>query len=114
IAFDLRWRWGYRIEGVGHVDSLSSGLVADVLKRLHQEAEVADAPLMQTYASEASGLEQVVTQVIDGETRDLKGFYQGFAGNFLSVSPAFGRFLYMCARSCKARRIVEFGSSMGI
>jgi len=96
------------------VDSLSSGLVADVLKRLHQEAEVADAPLMQTYASEASGLEQVVTQVIDGETRDLKGFYQGFAGNFLSVSPAFGRFLYMCARSCKARRIVEFGSSMGI
>ena len=96
------------------MDSLSSGLVADVLKRLHQEAEVADAPLMQTYASEASGLEQVVTQVIDGETRDLKGFYQGFAGNFLSVSPAFGRFLYMCARSCKARRIVEFGSSMGI
>jgi len=36
------------------------------------------------------------------------------AGNFLSVSPEFGQYLYMCARGCKARHIVEFGSSLGI
>src|ERR1700728_2720171 len=96
------------------MDSLSSGAVAEVLERLHQEAEAADAPLMQTYASEATGDERGINLVIDAETKDLKGFYRGFADNFLNVSPQFGRFLYMCARVCKAKRIVEFGSSMGI
>ena len=47
-------------------------------------------------------------------TKDLTGLYHGYADNFLSVSPEFGRFLYMCVRACKAKRIVEFGSSMGI
>jgi predicted O-methyltransferase YrrM len=96
------------------MDSLSSGPVAEVLKRLHREAEAADAPLMQTYASEMTNVEQAMRQVVEAETEDLTGLYHGYADNFLSVSPEFGRFLYMCARSCKARRIVEFGSSMGI
>lgn len=96
------------------MDSLSSGPVADVLKRLHREAEAADAPLMQTYASEMTNVEQAMRQVVGAETEDLTGLYHGYADNFLSVSPQFGRFLYMCARGCKARRIVEFGSSMGI
>ncbi|MBO4227294.1 O-methyltransferase [Bradyrhizobium neotropicale] len=95
------------------MDSLSSGLVAAVLQRLHQEAEAADAPLMQAYMSEATNGE-VIGQFIEAETKDLTGLYRGLAGNFLNVSPEFGRFLYMCARSCKAKRIVEFGSSMGI
>lgn len=95
------------------MDSLSSGTVAEVLERLHQEAEAADAPMMQNF-NHASSLEEVVGQFIESETRDLKGVYHGLAGNFLAVSPQFGRFLYMCARACKARRIVEFGSSMGI
>lgn len=96
------------------MDSLSSGTVAHVLKRLHQEAEAADAPLMQTYVGEMTNVEQAMRQVVEAETKDLTGLYRGFAGNFLAVSPQFGRFLYMCARSCKAKRIVEFGSSMGI
>jgi predicted O-methyltransferase YrrM len=96
------------------VDSLSSGQVAEVLERLHQEAEAADAPLAQTYANEAASHEEMMSQVVESETKDLKGFYHGFAGNFLNISPQFGRFLYMCARACKARCIVEFGSSMGI
>lgn len=96
------------------MDSLSSGPVADVLQRLHQEAVTADEPLMQTYADGATTPEQMITRVIDAETNDLEGLYHGLAGNFLTVSPEFGRFLYMCARACKARRIVEFGSSMGV
>jgi predicted O-methyltransferase YrrM len=103
----------FPFKGAGHVDSLGSGPVAEVLKRLHQEAEAADAPLMQTYASAATSPEQMITQVIDAETKDLKGFYQGFAGNFLNVSPEFERFLYMCTQACKAKCIVEFGSSIG-
>jgi predicted O-methyltransferase YrrM len=96
------------------MDSLSSGPVADVLQRLHQEAEAADAPLMQTFESEATTVEQAMSQVVAAETKDLTGLYHGYARNFLSVSPEFGRFLYMGARACKAKRIVEFGSSMGI
>ncbi|WP_245476773.1 hypothetical protein [Bradyrhizobium sp. Leo170] len=94
------------------MDSLSSGPVAEVLQRLHQQAEAADAPL-QAYMSEATNGE-AISQFIEAETKDLAGLYHGLAGNFLNVSPEFGRFLYMCARSCKAKRIVEFGSSMGI
>lgn len=96
------------------MDSLSSGLVADVLERLHREAEAADAPLVQTITNGASSQEEVISQFIAAESRDMKSVYHGLAGNFLSVSPRFGRFLYMCARACKAKRIVEFGSSMGI
>lgn len=96
------------------MDSLSSGLVADVLERLHREADAADAPLAQAVTNEANSREEMISQVIAAENRDLEGVYRGFAGNFLSISPRFGRFLYMCAHACKAKHIVEFGSSMGI
>lgn len=96
------------------MDSLNSGIVAGVLQRLHHEAHAADASLMQAYASETVNVERAMSQVVEAENRDLRGLYRGYADNFLSVSPEFGRFLYMCARSCKAKRIVEFGSSMGI
>lgn len=96
------------------MDSLSSGLIAEVLQRLHRQAEAADAPLMQGFESAGTTVEQAMSQVVEAENRDLTGLYRGYADNFLSVSPEFGRFLYMCARSCKATRIIEFGSSMGI
>ncbi len=96
------------------MDSLSHGLVADVLDRLHREAEAADARLMQGYTAEPAAIETTISQFVEAETTDMAGLYHGLAGNFLSVSRDFGRFLYMCARSCKAERIVEFGSSMGI
>jgi predicted O-methyltransferase YrrM len=96
------------------MNSLSSGPIAEVLQGLHQEADAADAPLMQTFEGEATTVEQAMSQVVEAETKDLTGLYHGYAGNFLSVSPKFGRFLYMCTRACKAKRIVEFGSSMGI
>ncbi|MHC2620613.1 putative O-methyltransferase YrrM [Bradyrhizobium huanghuaihaiense] len=96
------------------MDSISSGLVAEVLHRLHQEAEIADAPLMQAFMNEGTSREEMISQAIAAESRDLNEVYQRFANNFLSVSPRFGRFLYMCVRAFKAERIVEFGSSMGI
>lgn len=96
------------------MNSLTNGRVADVLLRLHREAEAADAPLMQTQMSEASDHPSMIRSFIESETRDLAGVYRGLADNFLNVSPEFGCFLYLCARACKATRIVEFGSSMGI
>lgn len=96
------------------MDSLSHGPVAEVLQRLHQEANAADAPLLQKFESEAVTLDQAMNQIVEAETKDLTGLYRSYADHFLSVSPEFGRFLYMCTRACKARRIVEFGSSMGV
>lgn len=94
------------------MNSLSSGLVADVLARLHREAEAADAPLMQTVMNK--GREEILGEFLQAETRDVAAVYRELAGNFLSVSPDFGRFLYMCVRACKPTCIVEFGSSMGV
>ncbi|WP_437322077.1 O-methyltransferase [Sorangium sp. So ce385] len=96
------------------MNSISNGQVAEVLERLHQEAEAADAPLADDAGREAATREERITQVLQHEASDLKGTYHGFAENFLNVSPELGHFLYMCARACKAKRIVEFGSSMGI
>lgn len=96
------------------MDSISSGPIAEVLHRLHQEAASADAPLMQAAGRESITFEQAMQRVVDAEIEDMTGLYRGYAGNFLSVEPEFGRFLYMLARSSKAKRIVEFGSSMGI
>ncbi|MGM4903348.1 hypothetical protein AB8B21_30960 [Tardiphaga sp. 866_E4_N2_1] len=67
--------------------SLSSGLTAEVLQRLHREAEAADAPLMQTFESEGTTVEQATSWVVEAETRDLTGPYHSYAGNFPSVSP---------------------------
>lgn len=94
------------------MNSLSSGLVADVLARLHREAEAADAPLMQTVMNK--GREEILGEFLQAETRDVAAVYRELAGNFLSVSPDFGRFLYMCVRACKPTCVVEFGSSMGV
>jgi len=99
------------------MDSLSTGRVAQTLQRLFQEAEQADAALMAQFA----GTEQPEQFIADSvarhvaeERRDVRGFYRGYADNFLNVTPAYGRFLYQCARARGATRIVEFGTSMGV
>ena len=92
--------------------SLISEPVASVLKRLFREAEIADRPLLEEFRIGAT--EDPWTKVVAEETKDYRALYRNFANNFLNVSPEFGRFLYMSARSCRARRIVEFGTSFGI
>ncbi|KAK4216544.1 hypothetical protein QBC37DRAFT_309825 [Rhypophila decipiens] len=91
------------------MDSISTGPIANLLEKLHHEAEAADKPLMEHFFYQAA-----IDKMIQSETKDLGAAYSELAGNFLSVSPQFGRFLYACARASRARRIVEFGSSMGV
>jgi predicted O-methyltransferase YrrM len=99
------------------MNSLNTGRVADTVQRVFREAEQADRPLMERFADLGSS-EQALGELIAGhlaeETRDLRGFYRSYADNFLSVTPEYGRFLYQCARASKAKRIVEFGTSMGV
>jgi predicted O-methyltransferase YrrM len=92
--------------------SLMTEPVESVLKRLFREAAIADRPLLEEFRISAT--EDPWTKFVIEETRDYRALYSNFAKHFLSVSPEFGRFLYMSARSCRARRIVEFGTSFGI
>lgn len=104
--------------GVKIVNTLSSGRVAQVLDKLHQDAEVADREFMTKVMRdiEASGdtLESAAAKMIAAERANYPEIYHGHADRFLAISPAYGRFLYAIARACKATRIVEFGTSMGI
>jgi predicted O-methyltransferase YrrM len=99
------------------MNSLSTGRVAQTLQRLFQEAEQADRALMEPFI-EAEDPERLLAESVAEhfaeERRDLHGFYRGYVDNFLNVTPEYGRFLYQCARACRATRIVEFGTSMGI
>jgi predicted O-methyltransferase YrrM len=100
------------------MNTLSSERAAQVLDRLHQDAEAADREFMTAVMAdiEASGktLEQAAAGMIAAERENCRAIYRDRADNFLAVSPAFGRFLYMIARACNATRIVEFGTSMGV
>ena len=92
--------------------SLTSEPVVSLLNRLFHEAEIADRPLLEEFRISAT--EDPWAKVVAEETKDYRALYRNFGNNFLSVSPEFGRFLHMCARACRARRIIEFGTSFGI
>lgn len=100
------------------MNTLNTGRVGQLLKRLHQEAEVADGPLlremMMRLGASNSTIEQTAAQMIADERADYRSVYRSHAEHFLSISPDYGRFLYAVARASKATRIVEFGTSMGI
>ncbi|MES2195956.1 MAG: class I SAM-dependent methyltransferase [Pseudomonadota bacterium] len=96
------------------MNSLSTGRAAEVLRRLYLEADAADRPMMESLMAAGATQQSMIADLIEAEARDLRGLYRAYADNFLNVSREFGQFLYMCARTRKATRIVEFGSSMGI
>ena len=99
------------------MNSLTNGPVAPVLERLHQEADAADRDLVAAMMAvlEAPGvtMDKVVAKVLARE-KNYRANANANVERFLAVSPLYGRFLYMTARACKATRIVEFGTSMGI
>jgi predicted O-methyltransferase YrrM len=100
------------------LDSLSTGRVADLLANLHQEALAADRSLkdqvMAAVAASGKSLEAYFAEKIATDKADYRPGLSGLAERFLAVSPGYGRFLYTCARASGARRIVEFGTSMGV
>jgi predicted O-methyltransferase YrrM len=95
------------------MDSLTTDPVAAVLKRLFQEAEIADRRLLERYRNREVTQDEM-SKLLEAEAKDYRTLYRKYVDNFLNVSADFGRFLYMCARARKAKRIVEFGTSFGI
>lgn len=99
------------------MNTLSTDRVAQTLQRLFNEAEQADRTLMEQFAdagNTAQLIAEAVAEHIAAENRDLHDFYHGYVDHFLNVAPEYGRFLYQCARVRHAKRIVEFGTSMGV
>ncbi|WAJ44124.1 class I SAM-dependent methyltransferase [Mycobacterium sp. Aquia_216] len=96
------------------MDSLTTSPVADVLDRLFREAEIADRPFIADLLANAEPGVDPLVSVLEAEAQDYKDLYRQAVGNFLSVSPEFGRLLYICARTRNASRVVEFGTSFGI
>ncbi|MCF4166093.1 class I SAM-dependent methyltransferase [Zavarzinia compransoris] len=100
------------------MNTLDSGPVTRVLDRLHREGEVADgryfAEVGAAMAASGATLEQTAAGLIAAERLDYRAVCSDHADHFLNVTRACGRFLYMIARACRAVRIVEFGTSMGV
>lgn len=56
----------------------------------------------------------MVGKLLERERANYQTLSRGNSEHFLAISPECGRFLYMMARTSRATRIVEFGTSMGI
>ncbi|HTW86934.1 MAG TPA: class I SAM-dependent methyltransferase [Candidatus Binataceae bacterium] len=94
------------------MNSLTSGAVSSVLQRLFREAEITDRPLVDDFLRNAT--KDPWSKLLEEEAKDYYALYRKYANNFLSVAPDFGRFLYMSARACRAKRVIEFGTSFGV
>ncbi len=85
------------------ISTLQQPQVSDVLARLHRQArgDLWRFPRL---------LPALVRHWLSGSFPPPSAF----RGLFLPVSPEVGRYLYLLARTLRARRVVEFGTSFGI
>lgn len=94
------------------------GPVASTLERLHEEAEATDQAhveqIMAAIEAPGNSMQQMISDIIASEQRDYGAVSRSNADYFLALSPGYGKYLYMMAGAMGARRIVEFGTSMGI
>ena len=90
--------------------TLTTDPCAGVLARLLAEAEDSDAKLDElASALPASELTQLTTGA-----GDYRQFYGRLKDFHLAVSRSTASLLYILARACRAKTIVEFGTSFGV
>lgn len=92
------------------MNSLTTHPVAPLLERLYALADESSASL----AAQARALPPAELDRLMRSKTDYVEFYGRLREMPLAVSPEIGRLLYMLARGCGARTIVEFGTSFGI
>jgi len=91
--------------------TLTSPPLAPLLERLFADAERTET----AFRREMDQLSPADRAGRSGRSEDYKTFYMTHAKNVhLAVSRETARFLYMLGRSCKARSIVEFGTSFAV
>ncbi len=87
--------------------SLRESRVHAVLERLHREAGMQNLALARLLASFVADKLARRELTMSEEVSRLKNLY-------VPVSPKQGQFIYSVARSIRAKRIVEFGTSFGV
>lgn len=93
------------------MNTLTTAPLAPLLERLFDEAHRTETIFRQ----EMEKLSPAERAGRSGRSEDYKTFYMTHAKNVhLAVSRETARFLYMLGRSCKARSIVEFGTSFAV
>jgi predicted O-methyltransferase YrrM len=90
--------------------TLTTTPCADVLARLFAEADASDARLNEWTNTLPAGER---AKVMAG-TGDFRQFYGRLKDFHLAVSRATASLLYVLARSCRAKAIIEFGTSFGV
>lgn len=91
--------------------TLTTPPLAPLLTRLFAEADASTARMREGFGklSEAARAELMARA-----QTDYKAFYGAAKDIHLAVSRETGSLLYLLARSCRARAVVEFGASFGI
>jgi predicted O-methyltransferase YrrM len=92
-------------------NTLTTPPVSSLLSRLFADAQRADQPLREMFATRSP--EERAAFMLRSKT-DYLGFYAEAKDLYLPISPETGALLYMLARASKARAIVEFGTSFGL
>jgi len=92
------------------MNTLTTSPVASLLERLFAAADE-QSPMN---SAELSGLSPEDLSRLMRSKTDYLDFYGRLKDFPLAVSRETGALLYMLARSCKARTVVEFGTSFGI
>ena len=90
--------------------TLTTAPLAPLLDRLFQEADAASPLNSPALASLSAGERERLRR----SKTDYLGFYGSLKEFPLPVSEQTGKLLYMLARGCRARTVVEFGTSFGI
>ncbi len=90
--------------------TLTTSPCAGVLARLFAEADASEARLHELTNTLSAGERAELTP----GTGDFRQFYGRLKDFHLAVSRSTASLLYMLARSCQARAIVEFGTSFGL
>ncbi len=98
--------------------TLQTARVSALLNALHAEAAEADGPLLDAVMSvvESSGLpiERILIDRARVPEAQAAVIFGSHAERFLAVSREYGQMLYAMCRATGARRVVEFGTSMGL
>jgi predicted O-methyltransferase YrrM len=88
--------------------TLTSARVSNLLAHLFADAQAVEA------RRETSGREAAKQVTPPAGLPDYLTFYAQENTRYLEVGPDTGKLLYMLARACRARTMVEFGTSFGI
>jgi len=90
--------------------TLTQDPLAALLERLFEQAEATSPATLPAFAERSSDEHE---RLMRSKT-EYRGFYAELKDMPLAVSRETGLLLYMLARGCGARTIVEFGTSFGI